>query len=258
MPASALGDAASDYSAARADYLGAMLLAEEGSRPEALRVLAESLRLQPVGNPAAALAFQLLTEQRTNSRLLLRGHQGAVLSAAYSPDGSKIVTASEDHTARIWDAHTGQQLGPALQHNDDVHVAAFSPDATRVVTASEDKTARVWDVATGQEIGAPMREIHEMLFAGFSPDGHLVATGAEEGLARVWDAATGEPVSPPIQYHGNVFQVVFSPDGNRIVTANGMAVPTCWTREPPRRSSGASRMPTTSSPPFTARMVRVF
>src|SRR5216683_414892 len=129
---------------AHLDFLHALNLAQEGSKPEALRVLAESLRLKPQGNPASALVFELLTELRTNSRLLLRGHTDAVLYAAYSGDGTKIVTASADHTARIWDAHTGRQVA-SLRHDDDVLMAEFSPDGAFVTTGSEDNTARVWD-----------------------------------------------------------------------------------------------------------------
>ncbi len=216
-----LGQTPTGISRARADYLQALTLAEEGSRPEALGLLAESLRLQPENNPAAPLTFELLTELRTNSRLALRGHRGTVLSAAYSPDGSKIVTASEDHTARLWDARTGQEFGPALAHGDDVRMAEFSPDGTRVVTASDDRTARVWDVGTGQPVGQPMQgSDHEVRFARFSPDGRLIGTGAEEGVARVWDAATGDPVSPPTVSRGDIFAVNFSPDSRKIIIAN--------------------------------------
>ncbi|MGA8586464.1 MAG: hypothetical protein WB715_21985, partial [Roseiarcus sp.] len=75
------------------------------------------------------------------------GHDGAVLSAAFSPDGTRIVTASWDQTARIWDAATGQPIGEPLKgHDSAVMSAAFSPDGTRIVTASWDKTARVWEV----------------------------------------------------------------------------------------------------------------
>ena len=71
----------------------------------------------------------------------------AVMSAAFSPDGKRIVTASRDKTARIWDAATGKPIGEPLKgHEDAVHSAAFSPDGKRIVTASEDKTARIWDV----------------------------------------------------------------------------------------------------------------
>src|SRR5262249_49715024 len=151
----------------------------------ALQRLAESLRLQPHGNPAAGLAFELLTEQRTNSRLLLRGHTAAVIYAAYSPDGTKIVTASSDHTARLWDARTGKQLLPPLQHDDDVLMADFSPNGKRVVTGSADHTARVWDVETGRPIGVPMQDTGAIQYVKFSPDGKMVATGSDDNNARV-------------------------------------------------------------------------
>jgi WD40 repeat protein len=208
---------------ARADFLHALNLAEEGSKPEALHVLAESLRLQPMRNPASALAFELLTELRTNSSLLLRGHTDDILYAAFNADGTEVVTASKDHTARIWDARTGKLAAPPLQHNDDVLMAEFSPDGTRVVTASEDSTARVWDAKTGQPIGSPMQGTGEIRFARFSPDGKLVATGSDDSVARVWNAQTGEPVIPPVKYHESVFSVNFNPDSTRVVTATGDA-----------------------------------
>src|SRR5258708_33360851 len=204
---------------AHLDFLHALNLAQEGSKPESLRVLAESLRLKPEGNPASALVFELLTELRTNSRLLLRGHKDAVLYAAYSSDGTKIVSASADHTARIWDARTGRQLTSPLQHDDDVLMAEFSPDGGFVVTGSEDHTARVWDVQTGRPIGVPMQATHAIRYANLSPDGRLIATGADNGQARIWDARTGLPVSPLIRYHGTVFSINFSPDASRVVTA---------------------------------------
>ena len=73
-------------------------------------------------------------------------------SAAFSPDGTRIVTASGDKTARIWDAATGKEITVLRGHENEVTSAAFSPDGTRIVTASEDKTARIWDAATGKEI----------------------------------------------------------------------------------------------------------
>jgi WD40 repeat protein len=206
---------------AYADFLRALNLAEEGSKPEALRLLAESLRLQPEKNPAAGLVFQLLTELRTNSSLVLRGHTGGVLCASYSPDGMKIVTGSEDHTARIWDARTGLQLLPPLAQADDVLTAVFSPDGKRVATGCEDGTARIWDAQTGQPVGDPMKETDAIKSVRFSPDGKLLATGSDSNYARIWDAATGKVILTPPRYHDTVFSVNFSPDGSRILTATG-------------------------------------
>jgi WD40 repeat protein len=67
------------------------------------------------------------------------------ISAEFSRDGKRIVTASADKTARVWDAQTGKQLGEPMKHEAAVRSAKFSPDGKRIVTASEDKTARVWD-----------------------------------------------------------------------------------------------------------------
>jgi WD40 repeat protein len=71
-----------------------------------------------------------------------------VTSAAYSPDGARIVTASEDRTARIWDAATGKEITVLRGHERERSVtsAAFSPDGARIVTASMDGTARIWHV----------------------------------------------------------------------------------------------------------------
>ena len=73
-------------------------------------------------------------------------------SAAFSPDGARIVTASDDGTARIWDATTGGEIVALRGHEDWCRVPSFSPDGARIVTASDDGTARIWDATTGQEI----------------------------------------------------------------------------------------------------------
>ncbi|MFN9994038.1 MAG: WD40 repeat domain-containing protein, partial [Phycisphaerales bacterium] len=75
---------------------------------------------------------------------ILRGHEFVVTSAAFSPDGTRVVTASWDNTARGWDAQCGKELAILRGHEGEVTTATFSPDGTRVVTASLDGTARIW------------------------------------------------------------------------------------------------------------------
>src|SRR5436305_1774326 len=86
-------------------------------------------------------------------------HRKAVLTfkaMAFSPDGKAVLTGSADPTARLWDAATGQPIGPPLEHRAAVDAVSFSPDGKAVLTTSADKTARLWDAATGPPIGPPL------------------------------------------------------------------------------------------------------
>jgi len=155
-------------------------------------------------------------------------HHEAVLSAAFSPDGTRVVTASVDSTARVWDAATGQPLTGPLVHEGPVLRAAFSPDGTRVVTASRDGTARVWDAATGQPLTGALAHQGAVLRAAFSPDGRRVVTASGDRTARVWDAATGEPLTGALAHQGAVMSAAFSPDGRRVVTASEDRTARVW------------------------------
>src|SRR5262249_54844631 len=85
-------------------------------------------------------------------------HDGAVTDVTFSPDGRWVLTASDDHTARVRDAATGKPRFEApLRHDDAVLRASFSPDGARVVTAGADGTARVWDARSGRGHSTPAR-----------------------------------------------------------------------------------------------------
>jgi WD40 repeat protein len=79
--------------------------------------------------------------------LTLRGHQGWVKSIAWSPDGSKLATASADHTAKVWEAGTGRELLTLRGHQDEVLSIAWSPDGSKLATTSDDNTAQIYAFA---------------------------------------------------------------------------------------------------------------
>jgi WD40 repeat protein len=101
-------------------------------------------------SPAALAIF------RNRTCGVLMGHLDAVVSAVFSFDGRRIVTASSDKSARIWDAATGNEITTLQGHANSVRIdsiAVFSPDGQRIVTEFGD-SVRIWDAATGQEIAA--------------------------------------------------------------------------------------------------------
>ena len=100
--------------------------------------------------------------------LTLKGHTNRVFSAAFSPDGQRVVTGSLDQTARIWDA-AAEGVGNPQRARDGIRSVAFSPDGQRIVTGSFDRTAKVWDVDERQAIGHLRSAQHLVMSAAFSP-----------------------------------------------------------------------------------------
>jgi WD40 repeat protein/serine/threonine protein kinase len=155
---------------------------------------------------------QLRLDRATAGKL--GAHQGFVNSAVFSPDaeGQWILTASDDGTARLWDAATGEVLKTFSGHTGRVRAASFSPDGKRILTASSDKTARLWDADTGKPIHVLQGHKLGVLCAAFSDDGGWIVTGGEDNEALIWDAASGQrTTAPALQGHtAGITSVAFS------------------------------------------------
>ena len=150
-------------------------------------------------------------------RRILAGHTNGVTAVAIAPDGTWLATASQDKSARIWDAATGQQRHH-LRHTSLVRSVAIAPDGTWLATASWDNSARIWDAATGQQ----RHHLRHpgMVLVAIAPDGTWLATAGWENSARIWDAATGQQRHHLTGHTSPVRSVAIAPDGTWLATAS--------------------------------------
>jgi WD40 repeat protein len=141
-----------------------------------------------------------------------------VLAVSFSPDGTQLLSSSQDRTARRWEVATGRLLGET-PHDSGVTHGKFQPGGRQFVTASHNRTVQLWSAATGQPVGPALLHPGPVIQLAFSQAGDRLATVTDQGTAHVWDAATGFPVGEPPRSFGPLGAVGFSPDGSRLLVA---------------------------------------
>ena len=160
--------------------------------------------------------------------VILRGHEDSVLGVAFSPDGKRLASASDDRTVKTWDVLTGTELLTLKGHTSNVNAVAWSPDGKRLASSGrDDRTARVWDATTGKQLLV----LHHDCYVPnviFSPDGKRIATSTcnwgfrdrtgKTGQIKLWDASTGDELLTLNARAG--YNLSFGPNGNRLAGGN--------------------------------------
>ncbi|RYO77350.1 hypothetical protein DL764_010226 [Monosporascus ibericus] len=160
--------------------------------------------------------------------LTLTGHGGWVNSVAFSADGSRLASGSEDRTVKVWDAATGACLSTLEGHGDWVNSVAFSADGSRLASGSEDRTVKVWDAATGAYLSTLTGHGGWVSSVTFSADGSRLASGSNDRTVKVWDAATGACLSTLTGHGDYVLSVAFSADGSRLASGSNDRTVKVW------------------------------
>ncbi|WP_437626128.1 nSTAND1 domain-containing NTPase [Sorangium sp. So ce1151] len=158
----------------------------------------------------------------------LRGHEQPLRAAVWSHDGRWVLSASDDRTARRWNADGTGDLVVFSGHEGIINAVAFSPDDKRVLTASEDGTARLWD-AGGHQIRVLDAGRVPVRRAAWSPDGDRVVTASDDKIARVHSVdGSGGGVVELRGHTGALNLAVFFDKGARVLTASEDGTARVW------------------------------
>jgi WD40 repeat protein len=228
---------------------GALLVSPSGARLfRSDNLQLESPLSEPPRSPVTAVAFGTepgslavlgadgKVDLYAHGKKLASGLHEQVGAIAYSPDGKLLVTCSEDRTARLYDAYTGQ-LRRTLEHGWRVTNALFSRDGSRLLTTLYNGEVRLWDVESGLALmHSPMR--HSWFAYGISCHGptEMFASYGVDGRARVWQAS-GEPYSPWYEHGGPIRDTTFTEGGRLLATAGQDGKIRLWEVGEERRES---------------------
>jgi len=195
---------------------------------EAIALLARAIKFDPTNQVVSQRFFHELIAHREKALpilLKLFAHHETAYHASFDVDGARILTASWDKTAKLWETRSGNLI-VTFAHDAAVNTAKFSPDGTRVVTASADKTAKLWDAGSGRLL-VSFKHQDSVTDAIFSPDGAEIATASADKTAKLWDVSSGKLIAT-LAHQGAVNAVAFSPDGKRILTASADKTAKLW------------------------------
>jgi WD40 repeat protein len=164
---------------------------------------------------------------------VLKGHSGGIADSTWSPDGRTVLTASVDHSARLWSADSGSKLHTLRGHTGYLVACGFSPDGKEVSTTSwVDRTTRIWTVKSGKQ----RLELagHEAMptRARFAPDGRSFATADELGVGLLYELEKGLAIGRLTGHAGPVTGLEFTPDARWIATAAVDGTVRLWANPP--------------------------
>jgi WD40 repeat protein len=171
--------------------------------------------------PAGAGFLRVRHAVTRESTALMRdlvGHSTEVMACAITPDGTRIVSASDDLTLMVWDLETGRVLATLEGHVLGVTACAVTPDGRRAVSASWDHVLKVWDLETGRALATLESHSEGVTACAVTSDGRVVSASQDRTL-KVWDLETGRVLATLEGHSSAVTACAVTPNG-RVVSAS--------------------------------------
>ncbi len=150
----------------------------------------------------------------------LEGHAGPVLGLAITVDGRIAVSASHDHTLKVWDLEAGREIAALSGHEDAVSAVALTSDGRIAVSGSSDSTLKAWSVEDRKEIGTLRGHDGWVLAVALSPDGRFAVSGSDDATVRFWDVVDCRVLLTLRGHAEAVLGVALTPDGRRAVSSS--------------------------------------
>ncbi len=153
-----------------------------------------------------------------------RGHSSLVDSAAWSPDGKYIASASNDQSVQVWEALTARRVQTYRGHTGSVFSAAWSTDGKYIASAGVDATVQVWEALSARHV----QSYKGVFSAAWSPDGKYIASASLDTTVQVWEALSARYVQTYTGHTDSVFSAAWSPDGKYIASASDDKTVQVW------------------------------
>ena len=218
----ARSDAVRSLSAA--DLEQGLSLSAAGHAERGLAYVARALRGDPDNVAARSRALTALLHTSWPMPEADMPHDRPVLWAQFDASGKRIVTVSDDWTARVWNGSDGSPIGAPLAHSGRVFLARFNA-AGRLLTVADDGNARVWDVSTGTVLQEYTHPGAKVTWAAFNPFDDRIVTGAADGTVRFWMGAASTQMKA---HTGALTAASFNRPGDQLLTASADGTAAIW------------------------------